>query len=986
MKRRISNTCDILFVLALLLGAVCCMAQTTIRVPADVPTIQSAIDSAQNGDTILVAPGIYNESLNFKGKGITVTSGAKSFSEASDTIIDGTKTGPVVVFQTEETSTSVLNGFTIQNGQGASTQTGKLTPECGGIVVDNSSPTITNNIVTKNNGCGISIKYSASPLLEGNDIVANPDRGVVIVQAGDVKLIDNIIEKNVTDPLQDSGNPTGAGIFVASDNAQLYPLGSDSLLLQRNIVRNNQTAQSAGYAQQIGTPVKNLMISNNLFYENTSRHLGSNQIYISGPYSGTLPTLTEVNNTVYGGGEDLILYFGASTVANNVFVNTTNAGTIAAENSGLECADPEAQNAPLDIQNNDIFNTGSLVSGDCPLGSGNLALDPVFLDPGNEDFHEQAGSPTVRAGLITAPLIPTEDLDQKARVVCGTIDMGAYELRPHPPIVLTSSSNPVLGGSSLTFTARLTGNCNVPTGTVTFLDGATVIGTATLDSDGVGSFTTAFLVVGQHNVTATYPGDFNFDASASNVLTQTITGDPTSISFSLTPNPVHAFSLISLQSQVTSPYGTPTGTVEFLADESVVASAPLDRSGKATATLSTLSAGLHAMIARYTADTRFQPSTSSPVQETVIGADTSMTLTASPNPAIDTEMITFTAAVHALQGISRAPTGTVTLLDGNALLGTAQLNAGGISTFSVASLSPGQHLITAHYQGSADFNPSSSTLTESVTLIGTTVTLSATPSPANAGQIVTMTASARALLAGVTPFGTMTFRDGTSILGTSPLEDDGTATFTTSTLTIGSHSLQASLDASSSLGGSVSSIFTEVIQAYDFTLQPGRAAVSIPSGDWTVLPLTITPVGGFRGSVKLSCDDLPEHTQCIFQDGDSVSLASGAKTVKFSINTSDVYGYGNQVAESSQLSNHGLLAIVLFPGFLYLANCRRRVIGTGKSFLCILSVLGILLGMTSCAGKLPGKTVPGNYSISLVGISADGEHLQHAAPIHLSVQ
>ncbi|MDQ2844261.1 MAG: hypothetical protein M3Y72_25115, partial [Acidobacteriota bacterium] len=62
-------------------------AQTTIRVPQDYPTIQAAVDAAQNGDTVLVSPGTYHENIKLNMKAITVTSGATSSAGAANTII-----------------------------------------------------------------------------------------------------------------------------------------------------------------------------------------------------------------------------------------------------------------------------------------------------------------------------------------------------------------------------------------------------------------------------------------------------------------------------------------------------------------------------------------------------------------------------------------------------------------------------------------------------------------------------------------------------------------------------------------------------------------------------------------------------------------------------------------------------------------------------------------------------------------------------------
>jgi hypothetical protein len=99
-------------VLVLLLAA-CANAGNVIHVPADQPSIQAGIDASANGDTVLVAAGVYYEIINFHGKAIIVT----SEQGAGLTVIDGQALDSVATFVSGEGLDSVLAGFTLQNGR-----------------------------------------------------------------------------------------------------------------------------------------------------------------------------------------------------------------------------------------------------------------------------------------------------------------------------------------------------------------------------------------------------------------------------------------------------------------------------------------------------------------------------------------------------------------------------------------------------------------------------------------------------------------------------------------------------------------------------------------------------------------------------------------------------------------------------------------------------------------------------------------------------
>jgi hypothetical protein len=103
-----------------IIGGQTCAPTNTYWVPDDFPTIQAAIDAAEDRDQIWVAPGVYLENIDFKGKAIHVRSlSPNDPAVVSTTIIDGQQLGSVVTFRTGENPDSVLNGFMIRNGRSA---------------------------------------------------------------------------------------------------------------------------------------------------------------------------------------------------------------------------------------------------------------------------------------------------------------------------------------------------------------------------------------------------------------------------------------------------------------------------------------------------------------------------------------------------------------------------------------------------------------------------------------------------------------------------------------------------------------------------------------------------------------------------------------------------------------------------------------------------------------------------------------------------
>lgn len=240
---------------------------------------------------------------------------------------------------------------------------------------------------------------------------------------------------------------------------------------------------------------------------------------------------------------------------------------------------------------------------------------------------------------------------------------------------------------------------------------------------------------------------------------------------------------VLLTASVNSQAGVPVGTVTFRDGTTVLGTAPVNAAGQATLGVS-LDVGSHALTASF-AGTRgfgFADSTSAAVTETVNRAATTLALASSVNPTVTGQAVTFTATVAAIAPGAGTPTGKVTFMDGNVVLGTVAVGPGGTATFTTSFAAAGGHVITAAYAGDVNFIASSQALTEQVnaptTQRATTTALVASVNPARVGHAVTFTATVSDPSGTGTPTGTVTFFVGNQVVARVSLDAHGHASFT----------------------------------------------------------------------------------------------------------------------------------------------------------------------------------------------------------------
>jgi parallel beta-helix repeat protein len=482
---------------------------TTIRVPDDYPSIQEAIDAANEGDRVVVSDGTHtgdwndglrrNKNLELRGKKITV----ESENGPGNCTIECHGVGRGFNIHEGEDSYTVIKGFTITGAKSSG----------GGLYIEGASPTITNNVITSNKGSyggGIYCK-NAGPQIKDNTITGNSadghrGGGIYCCEGSKPLISGNTIKNNeatvegygagiccfdsspeiINNTIQDNeansitqGKGRGGGIYIgncdaiirnntitgnkARYSAGIYCAGSgsDNALITENTVSGNSSLRNSGgicirscsatvtwntvtnnsCGSEYGGGIlieeegANALVAHNVVTGNSAFLGGGIGVWMKA--NPRIESNLVVDNHASSSGGGLYVAHAKATIVNCTVANNSTSS----EGGGLYCLEMHEETLPTKgtsmriqsdinisycvVQDKDDEN-GMYIYGGCNVtwGDGVIDTDPLFA--GGSDYHLQTGSPCIDAGNSSVVLVD-KDLDDSARIVGSSVDMGTYE-------------------------------------------------------------------------------------------------------------------------------------------------------------------------------------------------------------------------------------------------------------------------------------------------------------------------------------------------------------------------------------------------------------------------------------------------------------------------------------------------------------------------------------------------------------------------------
>lgn len=347
--------------------------------------------------------------------------------------------------------------------------------------------------------------------------------------------------------------------------------------------------------------------------------------------------------------------------------------------------------------------------------------------------------------------------------------------------------------------------------------------------------------------------------------------------------------------------------------------------------------------------------------------------------------ITLSATVTSSTG---TPTGSVTFRVDGQSAGTGQLSDGTAALTLANGLNGGSHSIVAVYAGAQ----AGTTIYGGSTSLPITVDVTAASSVTTLTVVTTynnppndLTTNAVTFTAVVTPgsteipTGTVAFMNGTTTLGSAPVQPASGGTFAatfTSTLAAGPYNVVAvySGDANYDTSSSAAVSF-KIVPEPTFTLSQSGTSITSSDGQPGSIQLTLTSWGGWSGLVGLSCSGLPAYAQCVFLPPQpAVYVSTPAATVAHTqftmeITTDNPPGTPNAAGMAWWAAGLGGL------GLFWMRRRAFRGMGQKLTVLLALALLGCAVGgLTSCGSTGPQYMTPGGTST--VTVTATGSEFE----------
>lgn len=286
------------------------------------------------------------------------------------------------------------------------------------------------------------------------------------------------------------------------------------------------------------------------------------------------------------------------------------------------------------------------------------------------------------------------------------------------------------------------------------------------------------------------------------------------------------------------------------------------------------------------------------------------------------------------------------------------------ATAPTGALSSTLHVVSTAGK-TADF-----TLTGTLTQdqVDSRTVLTATPSATTPTTVVTLHAKVSSSISAVTPgTGTVSFYNGTTLIGTTQtLDSDGTASVTY-TFPVGTYQITAVYSGNAKLNASTSPVVTVVSSLPGFTVTPTIASQTIVQGQYALNTLTVASVGGYTGDITFACTGLPTNSSCVFSPS-TVTIGSAPSTVTLTIKTQSTTSASVAIPAMPGSKAGSKVMLALLPGAALLLFGLRRKMRTRLPTMLLLALSCIAaIGMVGCSEgtRLYPPTPAGAYTVTV---------------------